>query len=479
MIKAPFNFVPLNKKVFFPEWAEYISHDIPFEDGVSGEIDIKITAHSPIYVRNGGGGDEFNRINDTCFIPATSIKGAVRNVLEILSFGKMTQVENSSFAKKKTNKTIYDGIGEELKNVSKKKDVRLDLCEAIFGHTYEPSLKGRVQFGHLIGSANIVEAPLKALALSTPHPSYYPLYLGLNSNGEIQDWNNVTKIAGRKRYPVRNNIFENIATNEMQVNIVPLKEGAEFKGKIRYHNLLPIELGALLSSLTFHNQGECFHNLGYAKPLGYGKSKVEVCLNGHLKGKEGEYIKIFEKKMESFLGQGKWLNSIQLRELFVMAKGIPKGRENSFIYMNFSLKSQESEFKIAKDNYMNQGVHLGLFSDIIAGNVRNGKVPSKNTASRSNHIKPITDQEKEYGWEIDVEEPEFHAYIHNNDKIRICDPDRYSGNRQIECKYEIDHFSKVKDVKPGDVVKMNIIELDDDENIVLINVRKVLPPKKR
>jgi len=43
MITAPFNFVPLNKKVFFPDWAEKVSHDIPFSDGESGVIDITIS----------------------------------------------------------------------------------------------------------------------------------------------------------------------------------------------------------------------------------------------------------------------------------------------------------------------------------------------------------------------------------------------------------------------------------------------------
>ena len=53
MITAPFNFVPLSEKVFFPDWAESVSHDIPFEDGESGIIDIAMTAKSPIFVRDG------------------------------------------------------------------------------------------------------------------------------------------------------------------------------------------------------------------------------------------------------------------------------------------------------------------------------------------------------------------------------------------------------------------------------------------
>lgn len=99
MITAPYNFVPLNKDVFYPDWAEDISHDIPFKDGESGEIDITITAKSPIFVRNHSK-DKENPTDEFChhinengakefYIPASSFKGMVRNVLEILSFSKI------------------------------------------------------------------------------------------------------------------------------------------------------------------------------------------------------------------------------------------------------------------------------------------------------------------------------------------------------------------------------------------------------
>jgi len=108
MIKAPFNFVPLSDKFFSPKWANQISHDIPFEDGVSGTINLKITAESPLFVRNGHTqrdseekNEEYKSFSKTSdgkyFIPATSIKGAIRNVLEIISFGKMTHVQDRHF----------------------------------------------------------------------------------------------------------------------------------------------------------------------------------------------------------------------------------------------------------------------------------------------------------------------------------------------------------------------------------------------
>ena len=49
-IKAPYNFVPYSKEVVFPEWANAINHDVPFNDGESGEISITLKTHSPIFI---------------------------------------------------------------------------------------------------------------------------------------------------------------------------------------------------------------------------------------------------------------------------------------------------------------------------------------------------------------------------------------------------------------------------------------------
>ena len=91
MITAPFNFVPLNEDIFFPQWADDISHDIPFEDGESGVIDITITAKSPLFIRDSCNEQQFCNHNGTYYIPGSSVKGMVRSVMEILSFSKLNE----------------------------------------------------------------------------------------------------------------------------------------------------------------------------------------------------------------------------------------------------------------------------------------------------------------------------------------------------------------------------------------------------
>lgn len=85
----PFNFVELSDKVFEPTWSDQISHDIPFSDSTSGIIDIGFKSVSPIMVKESKLVN-FQNINGKYFIPATSIKGMIRNVLEILSLSKIT-----------------------------------------------------------------------------------------------------------------------------------------------------------------------------------------------------------------------------------------------------------------------------------------------------------------------------------------------------------------------------------------------------
>lgn len=90
-IRAPYNFVPLAPEVFFPDWGDADLHDKPFLDGVSGTFDIELVAHTPIFIR-GSQGNEFCTLPDGTFaVPGTSIKGMLRNVIEIATFGRMAK----------------------------------------------------------------------------------------------------------------------------------------------------------------------------------------------------------------------------------------------------------------------------------------------------------------------------------------------------------------------------------------------------
>lgn len=591
MIRAPFNFVPLNDKVFCPEWAGQISQDIPFSDGVSGIIKLKITAKSPIFVRDGHGREENNnedeeKIQEFChtddgryFIPGTSIKGAVRNVLEIMSHSDINVDKNSRFAQRewgdkniytlfgeqnnllcgwlKENPTheegkeyilkscgrpyrisyrclddyfgkdifhakfsfeknrekrkldddqkdacykykltkdfrldnlsfskfennsrrvevdsdgsicgtivftgqptffkterpdhldptagkYYDFVFEDLENPTiyylsrdeynqykfiyadsddwkmwknnkkgipvffraskepnKIKDLGLaflyrlpysksvldtlfanrqvmdkklpDMAECIFGCTNfcntktAYALRGRVQFSPAFSDNAQCDEKVR-LILNSPKASYYPIYIQQNTDagGHVDGFNtyNDGVISGWKRYLLRD-VTWNRATgnNKLDTIFIPLKEDTVFGCTIRFHNLKEVELGALISALTFHNTDGCFHQLGQAKPYGYGKVKYDIELINHA-GKEFKskdyYMALYQRLMTKEFPSWK----TDLKELLVMSKvAVPANKSEDFNYMILDAQNRINEFVDAKGGSNKRGTKEAL-----------------------------------------------------------------------------------------------------------------------
>ncbi|MBL0689567.1 MAG: TIGR03986 family CRISPR-associated RAMP protein [Pseudoalteromonas sp.] len=105
-VHTPYHFVPLSKWVYMPDWAHLVSHDVPFKDGYSGILEYTLTNATPLCV----GGEQKQRENKPNLvewakdplgkpvIPGTSLKGMIRSVLEIASFGKFSAIDDSHFS---------------------------------------------------------------------------------------------------------------------------------------------------------------------------------------------------------------------------------------------------------------------------------------------------------------------------------------------------------------------------------------------
>ncbi|MDQ9021838.1 TIGR03986 family CRISPR-associated RAMP protein [Acinetobacter sichuanensis] len=102
-IQAPYRFVPLSNLVVLPDWAEQVSHDKPFKDGICGELEIEIITHGKVCVggiqtassEQAAGRVYFYKTpDDKVAIPGSSLKGMLRNVLEIATFSRFKQVED-------------------------------------------------------------------------------------------------------------------------------------------------------------------------------------------------------------------------------------------------------------------------------------------------------------------------------------------------------------------------------------------------
>ena len=105
-VHAPYHFVPLSKWIYMPDWAHLVSHDVPFKDGYSGVIEYTLTNATPLMV----GGDQEKRNgqpalikwardpNGQAVIPGSSLKGMIRNVLEIATFAKFSAIDDNHFS---------------------------------------------------------------------------------------------------------------------------------------------------------------------------------------------------------------------------------------------------------------------------------------------------------------------------------------------------------------------------------------------
>lgn len=203
-----------------------------------------------------------------------------------------------------------------------------DLCETIFGWIgNENSAKGRVQICNALMTNTISENELEEIVgvLGAPKASFYPLYLK-QSGPEYQTYESDDAcIAGRKRYRIHDgDSVTDLPGGNGNGNVTStlkfLPRNCKFVMRINVHNLRKVEIGALLSAITFHETPGVFHNIGSAKGFGYGKLKcVALNLRGLNSGKE-DYLKAFEMEMNAELGE-EWRQTEEVRALMaIMSK---------------------------------------------------------------------------------------------------------------------------------------------------------------
>ena len=361
-VKAPYNFVPLPEDVFFPDWADQISQDLPFNDEVSGTIELTILANSPIFVRNGYSGTA--KDNSFChtpdgkyFIPATTVKSCIRSVVEILSFGKMKPITEKIKGYKKSPASL-EAKRQQLSAEKQKKVVHsMDLAECMFGLISDDyGIRGRIQFSNFM-CINPVAMPQDKqrliYILNSPNPACKPTYLQ-SDNDRYFDYDSNYRaediLNGWKRYVLKDRADLRGKDKESRTTstIMPLNKGSVFKGKIHFHNLRPQEYGALLCALTWNNEPECYHQIGQAKPYGYGR--VSITIDDDTKKQSQYYIRQYREMMKEWLTtlgeeETTWRNTYSVYELFTLANYKASVNDRQFQYM------RSDDLKEAKNNH--------------------------------------------------------------------------------------------------------------------------------
>ena len=134
------------------------------------------------------------------------------------------------------------------------------------------------------------------------------------------------EIRGWKRYPSRTPIDDpgtTILDGEAST-LRPLRKVGDgpirFTARIRYHNLLQVELGALVWALTWGGDPGLRHALGMGRAFGWGQVEIVLVNPDPALDKARD---IFADKMKDWATRqripGLWKNSVQMRQLRAMA----------------------------------------------------------------------------------------------------------------------------------------------------------------
>ena len=246
--------------------------------------------------------------------------------------------------------------------------MKLDLPHLIFGvaaeHDGGRGLKRRARFGLARADGDLQpHDPQHPSILLGPKPSYVGLYVRQrHDNQQLHNEPLATytpldrpndphlhrpELSGVKIWPARNGgkfepgqVPAGLAGNlKVQTNLVTLPPGTVFRSRLTFHNLRPVELGALLWALSFGDEAAFGgnaneitkrHRLGMGKPLGLGevtirvtklKTELAFSTNGAATNATADHLVCtFERHMKSDAAYGQdWRNSKQVKALLKAA----------------------------------------------------------------------------------------------------------------------------------------------------------------
>ncbi len=167
----------------------------------------------------------------------------------------------------------------------------VDYTDAVFGRS--PLFASRVFFDDAIPNSMVnTMKPFDAHPLLQPNPTSFQLYLKNEKNKDLAHWDSKNaEIRGYKLYWHQNDTSPKIAeaslaekdsdrkkkdlTKKLCKSMRPISAGSKFKSRIRFNNLLPEELGALIMTLDLNEEGSNIaYKLGQGKSIGLGSVKL-------------------------------------------------------------------------------------------------------------------------------------------------------------------------------------------------------------
>lgn len=343
LVSSPYRFVPLNETV---EKTSPIHRSQPKNNGVSGQIVVEWVIETPILIGQTIREQKFDEdtvaalIAKSAFkpdaakvaipmafapgefvIPGATFKGLIRSILQIIMFGRLGDINRHQPAgPRNAGDVIRDFHPEHVppKSISGFEPDRVEsllgFLLSLDGETDSSALgqKSRAGFGFatLVDPSSARIGRLHEAVMMGPKPSFGPFYLAGSEAGSPIGWQETgCRLAGRKRYfpqfeardlrkasdliadAAKQSIPKKVGRNSLcwMAFLEPSTPGHEivFRSKIRFHNAVASEIGAVLWALTFGGQCEpekpFRHMIGRGKPFGAGQARVRNIDLGGLK----------------------------------------------------------------------------------------------------------------------------------------------------------------------------------------------------
>lgn len=172
------------------------------------------------------------------------------------------------------DKTVLDGVSRTYKG-----NPGIGYSDAMFGfiNKRDESYKSRVGFEDAKALNPMENECSISVILGEPRATSYKLYVSQKMDRQDHNfYDGDFEIRGFKQYWLKSYVEKasNIKNENVATELFPLKEGTQFKGKIRFENLHEDELGLLLMSLKLKENS--YQNIGMGKPYGLGRIRVDI-----------------------------------------------------------------------------------------------------------------------------------------------------------------------------------------------------------
>lgn len=281
-----YGFVPFPAQTERRTFSE-VDHSLLRSELFHGRFHIELSNLGPLLVADSQGDTyQFLFSQGRPVIPATTLKGVIRNLYEIVTASCLRLISKNYTSGRNSGKS--DRLLQPSETALLKQDNGLKGCRSnealcpacsLFGFIGTAKrqrgqcFKGRLRFSDALlvpdPNASSSSPIFKTFSIKIPRP-YAPRPKQRPDSTRFTDYAPNGQLAGRKFYTG----IKPPPTDAPQVTLDPLGKGHRFRFTLEYFNLSAIEL-AVLCRLLFLPREQA-HRIGYAKKHNWGRCRLEA-----------------------------------------------------------------------------------------------------------------------------------------------------------------------------------------------------------